>query len=306
MVSEVLSGAPALPPGLTRLAAQARRVHTPCGEQGGQIVWHGWKGAASADAAPLVLLHGGSGSWTHWLRNIEALVATGREVWAPDLPGFGDSDAVPGGTDADSMLAPLDKGLQTLFGNQQCDLVGFSFGGMTAGMLTAAYPDRVRQLVVVGAPGMGVGVGRRVRLLGWRHLESVQAQEQAHRYNLQALMLHDAAAIDADTLALHIHNVQRDRLPRRRLSQTPVLAQALGCITCPVQAIYGRHDALYLDWHAELEQALVQSTPCFKGLHWVADSGHWVQYEQPERFHATLLACLEAGRQAAAVPLRAP
>ncbi|WP_159918207.1 alpha/beta fold hydrolase [Pantoea sp. 18069] len=282
-----------VPAAVARLQARARRVTTAF--SGGHIVWHVWGEGVGAGTAPLVLLHGGSGSWTHWLRNIEALVATGREVWAPDLPGFGDSDGVPGGHDADAMLEPLHAGLQSLLGVRRFDLVGFSFGGMTAGMLAARYPQGVRQLVVVGAPAMWVSSGKAVRLLGWRHLASESAREQAHRHNLQALMLHDPAGIDADTLALHVQNVLRDRLPRRRLSQTDALAQALGRIVCPVHAIYGRHDALYLGRHAALEQALVAATAHFEGLHWVADGGHWVQFEQPERFHQVLLACLEAG-----------
>lgn len=275
------------------LQARARRVTTPIAE-GGQIVWHVW--GEGAGSVPLVLLHGGSGSWTHWVRNIEALVAAGREVWAPDLPGFGDSDGVPGGQDVDTMLEPLQQGLQLLLGARSFDLVGFSFGGMTAGMLAAAFPQGVRQLVVVGAPAMWMSSGKAVRLLGWRHLASESAREQAHRHNLQALMLHDPARIDADTLALHVQNVLRDRLPRRRLSQTDVLAQALGRLACPVHAIYGRHDALYSGRHAALEQAFVAATPRFAGMHWVDDAGHWVQYEQPARFDALLLACLAAGR----------
>lgn len=274
------------------LQAQARRVATPI-TGGGQIVWHVW--GEGAGGVPLVLLHGGSGSWTHWLRNIEALVAAGREVWAPDLPGFGDSDGVPEGQDVDTMLAPLEQGLRQLLGPRSFDLVGFSFGGMTAGMLAAAFPQGVRQLVVVGAPAMWMSSGKAVRLLGWRHLASESAREQAHRHNLQALMLHDPARIDSDTLALHVQNVLRDRLPRRRLSQTDVLAQALGRVACPVHAIYGRHDVLYSGRHAALEQAFVAATPRFAGMHWVDDAGHWVQYEQPARFDALLLSCLAAG-----------
>jgi 2-hydroxy-6-oxonona-2,4-dienedioate hydrolase len=39
---------------------------------------------------PLVLIHGGHGSWTHWVANIEPL-ARRRHVIALDLPGFGAS-----------------------------------------------------------------------------------------------------------------------------------------------------------------------------------------------------------------------
>ena len=152
---------------IAALQAQARRTTTPIAE-GAQIVWHVWGEGGSG--VPLVLLHGGSGSWTHWLRNIEALAATGREVWVPDLPGFGDSDGVPGGQDADTMLDPLHAGLQALLGDRRFDLVGFSFGGMTAGMLAARYPQGVRQLVVVGAPAIWASSDKAVRLLGWRGL----------------------------------------------------------------------------------------------------------------------------------------
>ena len=120
-----------LPADVARLQAQARRLTTPMAT--GEIVWHAW-GVPRAGVAPLVLLHGGSGSWTHWLRNIDTLLAEGRELWVPDLPGFGDSAPPPGGHDADAMVAPLHAGLQALLGAQPCDLVGFSFGGMVAGL----------------------------------------------------------------------------------------------------------------------------------------------------------------------------
>ena len=43
---------------------------------------------------PLVLLHGGHGSWLHWIRNIDAL-SRDHMLFVPDLPGFGDSDDPP-------------------------------------------------------------------------------------------------------------------------------------------------------------------------------------------------------------------
>ena len=50
------------------------------------------------------MLHGGAGSWTHWIRNIEAVAAAGRMACVPDLPGFGDSDVPPGNKDADGVV----------------------------------------------------------------------------------------------------------------------------------------------------------------------------------------------------------
>jgi 2-hydroxy-6-oxonona-2,4-dienedioate hydrolase len=77
-----------IPSEVQRLVAQAVRRTTPCGA--GDLVWHVW-GQARPGVRPLVLLHGGSGSWTHWVRNLDALVAAGHQLWVPDLPGFGDS-----------------------------------------------------------------------------------------------------------------------------------------------------------------------------------------------------------------------
>ena len=49
------------------------------------MVWRTW-----GDGPALVLLHGGSGSWTHWVRNIAHFERDYRVI-AGDLPGLGDS-----------------------------------------------------------------------------------------------------------------------------------------------------------------------------------------------------------------------
>ncbi|WP_128422763.1 alpha/beta fold hydrolase, partial [Delftia tsuruhatensis] len=96
------------PVAIERLRARARRLTTPLSAarpDDGHMVWHVW-GEARAGVLPVVMLHGGSGSWTHWLRCMDALLAQGRQLWIPDLPGFGDSDGVPGGQDADTLVEP--------------------------------------------------------------------------------------------------------------------------------------------------------------------------------------------------------
>src|SRR5215831_19444730 len=78
---------------------------TPCGQ--GEMIWHRW------GAGPSVLvLHGGAGSWSHWLRNIEPL-AKRYSVWAPDMPGFGDS-AVPAEQSIDVFLETIERGWHAL------------------------------------------------------------------------------------------------------------------------------------------------------------------------------------------------
>lgn len=287
----VTAQAKGTPPEVQALERQARREVTPCGD--GEIVWHTW-GTARDGEPPLVLLHGGSGSWTHWVRNIGDLVAAGREVWIPDLPGFGDSAVPPAGSDADAIVEPLADGLRALFGPRACDLVGFSFGGLTAGLLLAEHPELARQLVLVGAPAMGVVPRRQFELKAWRHLPDAE-QTEIHRYNLAALMLRDAALIEGLALQTHIANVVRDRMPRRRLAHTDALARALPRIGCPVHAIYGESDALYKSWITELESAYAAAAPDFRGMALIEGAGHWVQFERPQALMQALLAALDAG-----------
>lgn len=281
-----------------KVLAKGERVEHP--HASGHTVLHHWTAAEPNGQPPIVLLHGGSGSWTHWVRNILPLTEAGFDVWTVDLPGMGDSDAITGVNDADGLIDTLAEMLEARFVQQPVHLVGFSFGGMTAGMLAAAHPRLVQQLVIVGAPGIGLSAKHPFQLKGWRHLESPYAQLQTHVYNLEELMLSTPASITRDTVVLHVANVQRDRMPRRRISSTDILVKSLLKVLCPVTAIYGEHDALYPCQLDEVETLLATSARNFAGLHRVADAGHWVQYEAPEAVHALLLSTLAVPQPAEA------
>lgn len=272
-----------LPPEALRVLAKATRHETPCGE--GQTVWHVW-----GTGEPLVLLHGGSGSWTHWLRNVEALSTAGRRIVVPDLPGFGDSTRPPHGHDADAVVEPLVQGLRTLVGDEPCDVVGFSFGGLVAGLMAAQHPGRMRRLVLVGAPGLGLR-SQRLPLVPWREQADPKARDEAHRSNLATLMLHRPQSIDTLAVALQAANVTRDRMRGRTLALTDVLARTLHGIRCPVDAIYGEHDALYRTTLAELASVLKEG-PTFGELVLVPEAGHWVQFEEAAAFNREVMRLL--------------
>jgi pimeloyl-ACP methyl ester carboxylesterase len=105
-----------------RLARTARKVRTPCGD--GTMVWRVW-----GKGEPLVLFHGGSGSWTHWIRNVPEL-SRHFELWVADIPGLGDSTMPPQpwvpATIADVVVAGLGEVLPP---SARPRLAGFSFGG---------------------------------------------------------------------------------------------------------------------------------------------------------------------------------
>jgi pimeloyl-ACP methyl ester carboxylesterase len=278
--------ATALPPEALRVKALARRYTTPCGN--GEVVWHVW-GDANRD--PVVLLHGGSGSWTHWIRNVEALAAAGKRVVVPDLPGFGDSAAPPDGQDADAVVPVVGPGMRRLVGEQPVDVVGFSFGGLCGGLMAAWQPERVRRLVLVGAPGLGLR-SKRLPLTSWRQAPNEEGQRAAHRANLATLMLHRDEAIDDLAVLLQAANVPRDRMHRRKLALTDILAQALPRIGCRIDAIYGEEDALYRELRPQL-QAVLEGAPTLGEFTFVPDAGHWLQYEDADAFHRELLRLLQ-------------
>ncbi|MBS0415887.1 MAG: alpha/beta fold hydrolase [Proteobacteria bacterium] len=287
-ISKPIDVPQALPPAVrARLLAGQRRV-TGAGNE--RVVWHAW--GKPEGTPPVVLLHGGSGSWTHWVKNIVPLLDAGRRVLAADLPGFGDSDPPATGNDADAMAGPLAAGLRALVPGVAVDLVGFSLGGLVSARLLAAQPTLARRLVLVGAPAMGVAGERPVQLKAWRHLPTRAQQLEHHRHNLAVLMLHDARAIDALALELHAANVVRDRLPRRRRSFADWLARTLAGLRCPVHAIYGAQDALYVPHVRQLDAAFAAAAPDFRGLQLIEGAGHWVQFEAPEAFNAALARAL--------------
>src|SRR5215831_4771929 len=88
------------------IEALASRRHTRAA--GGSMVWRAW-----GEGRPLLLLHGASGSWTHWIRNILPLAEHFR-VLAPDLPGFGDSDALPEPHTAERLADGVVSGLDEI------------------------------------------------------------------------------------------------------------------------------------------------------------------------------------------------
>ena len=269
-----------LPPEASRVLSLARRLTTPCGD--GEIVWHAW--GRDGDE-PLVLLHGGSGSWTHWIRNVEALAAAGRRVVVPDLPGFGDSARPPGGQDADAVAPALADAFPRIVGEAPVDVVGFSFGGLCGGLLAVSHPHRVRRLVLVGAPGLGLR-DRRLPLTSWRDQPTEEGKRAAHRSNLGVLMLHPEN-VDDLAVALQAANVPRDRMHRRRLALTDILGRTLPQVQCRVDAIYGEDDALYRDTLPGVREK-IGLAPYLGEMVFMAGAAHWLQYEQPAAFHGEL------------------
>lgn len=251
----------------------------------GMQVWHVWNKDAGR---PLVLLHGGSGSWNHWVLNVLPL-SEQRAVWALDTPGLGDSELPAGVVDADDLALPVEQGLQGLFKQAPIDLVGFSFGGLIAGFLAAHQPMRIKRLVLVGVPGLGLS-NNIPNMRGFRDNMTPEEREAVHKNNLLAIMLHNEDLVSPDMLVMQARNVERDRLRRRRIARSDALLALQSQWQCQVHGIWGEHDALYEGKMPELRQALGQCD--LRSFTLIKDAGHWVPYEQADAFNQQLLACL--------------
>ena len=106
----------------------------------------------------VVLLHGGSGSWNHWVRTMPALARRFRVV-ALDLPGFGDSSLPERIRSAHDLAGATSEAIAGLVPEGGHGLVGFSFGGIIAGLVAARPRARVTRLVLIGAGGLGLPSG---------------------------------------------------------------------------------------------------------------------------------------------------
>jgi pimeloyl-ACP methyl ester carboxylesterase len=283
-------------PELAALAAGAVRHETPCGD--GTLVWRAW---GPAGGRPTVLLHGGSGSWTHWVRNVAPLAAAGRRVLVPDMPGFGESAPPPDGHDADALPRWLERGVQALVGGGPVDLVGFSFGGLAGGLWADEVPARVARLVLVGAPGLSGEPIAPLDLRRWDRVPEGPARDAVHRHNLLQLMLAHEATADALAVALHAANVAADRMLRRKLMRTAALVPVLPRLRCTVGGLWGAADVLVRD-RLPLVGRVLSTAPRFTRVVVVPGAGHWVPYEAADAFNAALAALLDAepGPQAGA------
>jgi pimeloyl-ACP methyl ester carboxylesterase len=265
----------------------------------GDVVWRMW-GAG----APLVLLHGGTGSWMHWVRNIEALSQQFMLV-VPDLPGSGESGTLTQPITAEHMAESLLAGVSTLLpAEASFSIAGFSLGGLIAGYLAKLAGDRVDDLVLVGGAGMGLLRRPMEPLKSWRWLASDEEKREVHRQNLGILMIHDITKVDALAIYMQEQNAVRSRIRGKHIVKTSSQAQCLPDVKARLSGIWGEHDVtspsnLVADRLQQFQpQAVVEIVP---------GAGHWVQYEAATLFNRQLPALLQAsGQQARPQPALSP
>jgi pimeloyl-ACP methyl ester carboxylesterase len=143
---------------------------------------HRWVYLEAGQGPLVVLLHGFTGAKENWLPLMRELAKHNRVI-APDLPGWGESERLPGadyGPDAQvERLAAFLGGL----GSKPALVVGHSMGGQFLGLLAARHPDRVGPITLMSSAGVKFKenqFGREV-MAGQNPFE-VTSRAQLHRY----------------------------------------------------------------------------------------------------------------------------
>jgi pimeloyl-ACP methyl ester carboxylesterase len=257
-----------------RLLASATRHETQ--HAGGRVTWHEWGKGPS-----VVLLHGGFGSWLHWVRNIDRLSAHFR-VLAADLPGLGESDPVTQAhPSAAAVAAPLVDGLgQLLRHGERLRLACFSLGAVIGGQVAAAMRPRLARLVLLGPSGLG-DLWRNVTTdLARRHPDmSREVLRATIRQNLQQSMIAQTAAIDDMAIDIQTDLVrQKRRLIGMPLSLSNALVSVLPDLAPRLTVIWGELDRYPTPDVPGVAAILRRRLPQID-VRIVPRAGHWVSYE---------------------------
>lgn len=120
--------------------------------------------------APVLLVHGVSGTSWDWIRSIMRLPAHSRYFVAVDLPGFGRSEWLGSEEYSPETLAlALDRFSDEVFGHNGYAYVGHSYGGKMGILLAGQAGSRVERLTLLDN-GTDLGPGSaavRKRLREW-------------------------------------------------------------------------------------------------------------------------------------------
>jgi pimeloyl-ACP methyl ester carboxylesterase len=107
-------------------------------------------GGGFEEGTPLLCLHhtGGSG---RVFERLLALAGRDRSVYAPDIPGFGESDPPLSRPTVSDYAAAVGDFLESMR-FRQIDVLGYQTGALLAAELAAVRPKQIRRVVLVSVP----------------------------------------------------------------------------------------------------------------------------------------------------------
>ncbi len=240
----------------------------------------------------LVLLHGFTHTGASWDR-VRAELGERYLALAPDLRGHGSASSA----EPVSLKAVLDD--VAALAPERFGLVGYSMGGRIALHAALAMPERVQQLVLIGAsPGIASAGERDQRrraddALADR-MEGMAIEEFAREWArtpvLAGLAAEVQAEVQADRLRSSVLGLAR-ALRGLGTGALPSLWDRLGEVRIPVSLIVGERDAKFRDLALEMATKLPQGRVAV-----IAGVGHAVHLEAPGDVAQRLLATRQNDR----------
>jgi len=232
-------------------------------------------GPEGAGAQPLVFLHG-AGGHTGWMAFLEEL-SQRFAVYAPEHPGFGQSDDPPW-LDGVGDLAYFYLDFLKALGLERVHLVGTSLGGWIAAEMAVRDTARLASLTLVGAVGItaqGETIPDIFRMPVEENLRRFYAdQERAAR------RVGDVAKTDMQLVAKNQATVTR--LAYRPRFYNPDLGKWLHRVDVPTLLIWGAEDGLVPPKFGEAYRSLLPGAK----LTVLPAAGHAPFDEQREAFLA--------------------
>ena len=104
--------------------------------------------AGPEDGDPVVLLHGWPQHWYLWREVMPALADAGYRVYAPDLRGFGWTEATEDGYEKEQLAADVLALLDEL-GLERVKLAGHDWGGYAGWILALRHPERIERFLAL-------------------------------------------------------------------------------------------------------------------------------------------------------------
>lgn len=256
--------------------------------------------APAAGRAPVVLLHGFTGSASTWEGLAASLSEEGRESVAVDLIGHGLSDAPEAQPRyaiervADDLVALLSQ-----LGHTRARWLGYSMGGRVALLLAARHPRSVDALLLEGAtaglsdPGerserarADDALAARIERGGvpafveeWERLplwDSQRSLPPEVRERLRQQRLRN----DAGGLARALRGMS--------VGRQPSLWDELGSLSMPALLLAGSLDGKFTTIAREMARSLPNAT-----MEPIAGAGHAAHLEQPGAFAEAVLRFLD-------------
>jgi len=250
-----------------------------------KVCWRSW-----GKGKPLILLHGGYGSWAHWIKQAIPF-SKNYNVLIPDMPGFGESEDLTLPHTPEKISANIAETLLKLISPEETPIIcGFSFGGLIAGHLSYNLIERglnPEKLILVGPGGLGAKRGKMRNMIARHSKMSEEEIYQAHKTNLEILMMHDATKVDDWSIHIQKQNTDAHRIKSRPISSTDTLARILEKQDVPLFLLWGEKDAS-VGVYLENRMSILRDINSKVRFHVEYNLGHWIMYENDVIFNKIL------------------